>query len=238
MESQHGRVPQCVKLLLLGLVVLLALAALGGAAVAQGNRALMSVEPPTTSADEPIKQGGEDFQVNVVVDNVTNLAAFQFSLEYDSSIIKYKDVKEGPFLGSSGREVHSLDPRIEQKDGLERLSFSCVTLGPPVSVGGVAGPNGSGVLATITFSPIGGGETPLDLSEGILVAAEIDEQGAPVEIEAAVQGASLHVIGGGGIAWALWGPVIGVVAVVVVVGAIVLVVRLRGARGPGSLGGV
>ena len=237
MKSQHGRVPQCVKLLLLGLVILLALAALGGAAVAQGNRALMSVVPPTTSADEPIKQGGEDFQVNVVVDNVTNLAAFQFSLEYDSSIIKYKGVQGGPFLGSSGREVHSLDPRIEQ-DGLGKISFNCVTLGPPVSVGGVAGPNGSGVLATITFSPIGGGDTPLDLSEGILVAAEIDEQGAPVEIETAVQGASLHVIGGGGIAWALWGPVIGVVAAVVVVGAIVLVVRLRRARGPGSLGGV
>jgi hypothetical protein len=76
------------------------------------------------------------------------------------------------------------------------------------------------------------------LIEGILVAAEIDEQGAPVEIETAVQGASLDVIGGGGFAWALWGPVIGVVAAVVVVGAIVLVVRLRGARGPGSLGGV
>ena len=239
MESQHGRVPQCVKLLLLGLIVLLALAALGGAAVAQGNRALMSVVPPTTSADEPIKQGGEDFQVDVVVDNVTNLAAFQFSLEYDSSIIKYKDVKEGPFLGSSGREVHSLDPRIEQRDGLEMLSFSCVTLGPPVSVGGVAGPNGSGVLATITFSPIGGGETPLDLSEGILVAAEIDERGQPAQIETAVQGATLDVAStGGGISWALWGPVIGVVAAVVVVGAIVLVVRLRSARGPGSLGGV
>jgi hypothetical protein len=238
MESQHGRLPQCVKLLLLGLVVLLALAGLGGAAVAQGDRALMSVEPPTTSADEPMKQGGEDFQVDIVVDNVTNLAAFQFSLEYDPSIIEYKDVKEGPFLGSTGREVHPLDPRIEQ-DGMERLRFSCVTLGPPVSVSGVAGPDGSGVLATITFSPVGGGETPLELTEGVLVAAEIDEQGRPVEIDTAVESASLEVTSpGDGFNWTLWGTVIGLVAAVVVVGAVVVVVRLRGARGSDSLGGM
>jgi hypothetical protein len=221
-----------IKLSLLGVAVLVA--CLGGAALAQGNQARMSVEPPA----EQVKKGGPEFKVNIVADDVANLAAFQFSLSYDPSIIQYVGVKEGSFLGSTGRDPQCTEPRV-QTGQPETLSFNCVTLGPPVSLKGTAGPDGSGVLAEITFAPVGGGTTPLDLKDGILVAAELDAQGRPAQMDTAVQGATLDVAStGGGISWALWGPVIGVVAAVVVVGAIVLVVRLRGARGPGSLGGV
>jgi hypothetical protein len=221
-----------IKLSLLGVAVLVA--CLAGAALAQGNQARMSVEPP----EESLKEGGPEFKVNIVADDVANLAAFQFSLSYDPSIIQYVGVTEGPFLGSTGREPQCTEPYV-QPGQPETLSFNCATLGPPVSLKGTAGPDGSGMLAEITFAPVGGGTTPLDLKDGILVAAELDAQGRPAQIETAVQGATLDVAStGGGISWALWGPVIGVVAAVVVVGAIVLVVRLRGARGPGSLGGV
>ena len=221
-----------IKLSLLGVAVLVA--CLAGAALAQGNQARMSVEPP----EESLKEGGPEFKVNIVADDVTNLAAFQFSLSYDPSIIQYVGVTEGPFLGSTGREPQCTEPYV-QPGQPETLSFNCATLGPPVSLKGTAGPDGSGMLAEITFLPVGGGTTPLDIKGGILVAAELDAQGRPAQIETAVQSATLDVAStGGGISWALWGPVIGVVAAVVVVGAIVLVVRLRGARGPGSLGGV
>jgi len=221
-----------IKLSLLGVAVLVA--CLAGAALAQGNQARMSVEPPV----EPIKEGGPEFKVNIVADDVANLAAFQFSLSYDPSIIQYVGVTEGPFLGSTGREPQCTEPYV-QPGQPETLSFNCATLGPPVSLKGTAGPDGSGMLAEITFLPVGGGTTPLDIKGGILVAAELDAQGRPAQIETAVQSATLDVAStGGGISWALWGPVIGVVAAVVVVGAIVLVVRLRSARGPGSLGGV
>jgi hypothetical protein len=221
-----------IKLSLLGVAVLVA--CLAGAALAQGNQARMSVEPP----EESLKEGGPEFKVNIVADDVANLAAFQFSLSYDPSIIQYVGVTEGPFLGSTGREPQCTEPYV-QPGQPETLSFNCATLGPPVSLKGTAGPDGSGVLAEITFAPVGGGTTPLDLKDGILVAAELDVQGRPAQMDTAVQSATLDVAStGGGISWALWGPVIGVVAAVVVVGAIVLVVRLRGARGPGSLGGV
>ena len=221
-----------IKLSLLGVAVLVA--CLAGAALAQGNQARMSVEPP----EESLKEGGPEFKVNIVADDVTNLAAFQFSLSYDPSIIQYVGVTEGPFLGSTGREPQCTEPYV-QPGQPETLSFNCATLGPPVSLKGTAGPDGSGMLAEITFLPVGGGTTPLDIKGGILVAAELDAQGRPAQIETAVQSATLDVAStGGGISWALWGPVIGVVAAVVVVGAIVLVVRLRSARGPGSLGGV
>jgi hypothetical protein len=221
-----------IKLSLLGVAVLVA--CLAGAALAQENQARMSVEPP----EESLKEGGPEFKVNIVADDVANLAAFQFSLSYDPSIIQYVGVTEGPFLGSTGREPQCTEPRI-QTGQPETLSFNCATLGPPVSLKGTAGPDGSGMLAEITFLPVGGGTTPLDLKDGILVAAELDAQGRPAQMDTAVQGATLDVAStGGGISWVLWGPVIGIVAAVVVVGAIVLVVRLRGARGPGSLGGV
>jgi len=221
-----------IKLSLLGVAVLVA--CLAGAALAQGNQARMSVEPP----EESLKEGGPEFKVNIVADDVANLAAFQFSLSYDPSIIQYVGVTEGPFLGSTGREPQCTEPYV-QPGQPETLSFNCATLGPPVSLKGTAGPDGSGMLAEITFLPVGGGTTPLDIKGGILVAAELDAQGRPAQIETAVQSATLDVAStGGGISWALWGPVIGVVAAVVVVGAIVLVVRLRSARGPGSLGGV
>ncbi len=82
------------------------------------------------------------------------------------------------------------------------------------------------------------GQTSLDLKEGILLAAEIDAKGAPAQIETAVEGASLEIASsGGGFAWVIWGPVIGVVCVAVVAGVVVLVMRRRGGRGLGTLGG-
>jgi len=219
-----------VKLSLLGVALLVA--GMAGAALAQENQARVSVEPP---AERP-KVGGPDFNVNIVADDVANLAAFQFTLSYDPSIVRYVSVQGGDFLGSSGREQNCLEPRVGSGNP-ETLKFNCVTLGPPVSVGGKAGADGSGVLATITFSPVGGGETPLDLKEGRLIAAEIDARGVPVEMDTVVQGASLQLgSSGGGFAWALWGPVIGIVAAITIVGLVIVVTRLR-ARSSTSIGG-
>jgi len=221
-----------VKLLLVGGI--LSLAGLGGAALAQDGQARMSVEPPA----ERVETGGPEFTVNIVAGDVTNLAAFQFSLSYDPSIIRYVEVKGGDFLGSSGRDAQCLEPMLEQGQP-ETLNFNCVTLGPPVSLKGTPGPDGSGVLAEVTFAPLNGGNTPLELTDAILVAAEINAEGRPVEIDTAVESASLEVASSSdGFNWTLWGTVIGLVAAVVVVGAVVVVVRLRGARGPDSLGGM
>ncbi len=220
-----------VKLYLVGVAV--SVACVAGIAFAQGNQARMSVEPPV----EQVKKGGPNFKVDIVADNVANLAAFQFSLAYDPSVIKYVAVTPTTFLGSTGRGLRCPDPFVEEGNP-ETLRFNCVTLGAPVSLGGPAGPDGYGSLAEVTFSPVGGGKTPLDLKEGILLAAEIDAKGAPAQIETAVEGASLEIASsGGGFPWVLWGPVIGVVCVAVVVGVVVLVMRRRGGRGLGTLGG-
>ena len=86
-----------VKLYLVGVAV--SVACVAGIALAQGGQARMSVELPV----EQLKKGGPDFKVNIVADNVTNLAAFQFSLSYDPSIIKYLAVSPTTFLEGTGR---------------------------------------------------------------------------------------------------------------------------------------
>lgn len=205
---------------------LLVLAALGTAS-AQEAKPRVLVEAPGNEIE--IKEGGQNFQVNILVENVENLAAFQFSLSYDPSILKFVEVKEGTFLGSGAREPKCLDPRVEPGDP-EVLRFNCVTMGSPVSLGGPAGPSGSGLLATVTFSPVGGGTAALDLVEGRLVAAEINEEEMPVELETTTQSASVEVIplptptpaggsfGLGGVSWFVLGPIIGI-GVVLVAGA-------------------
>jgi hypothetical protein len=216
-----------LEALVLGAVLLLGIV---GVASAQEEQPRVLVELPGKEVE--IKEEGQDFQVNVVAEGVNNLAAFQISLSYDPSVIKYVKVEEGPFLGSSGREPKCLDPRVEPGNP-ELVRFNCVTLGAPVSVGGTAGPDGSGVLATITFSPVKGGKTSLELVEGRLIAAEINERGAPVEMETTSVGASLEVASKGGFSWLLWGSVIGV-GVVVLAGLAVTAVRLRKGSNGGS----
>jgi hypothetical protein len=226
MKSQHERAYQCVKIAVLGLA--LALTGLAGTSLAQGNPARISVQPP--SSDQIIKEGDPDFQVNVLASDVQNLAAFQFGLQYNRSVLKFVGVKEGTLLGSSGRQVTCPDPRLTQDGNTETLQFNCVTLGPPVSLGGTKGADGSGLLAIVTFSPVGGGNTPLNLraSDSILVAAEIDAQGMPVEISSSSQSASLDVVGtSGGFPWLIVGLAIGAVIVIGAVGGGLVLVRRR-----------
>lgn len=200
--------------------------------LAQDDKPQVSVELPV----EPVKEGGSTFDVDIVVDKATNLASFQFSLSYDSSIIKYVGVEPGAFLSTTGREAQCPNPRVN--DGSpSTVSFGCVTLGPPVSLGGTAGPDGFGLLASVKFSPVGGGTTTLDLTEGRLLQAEINEEGRPIEVETAVNGGSLEVhSAGGGVAWALWGAIIGGAALILVVGGTVVAMRLRSPRGLGRIG--
>ena len=108
-----------------------------------------------------VNVGGASFPVEVLVEDVANLGAFEFTLLYDPSILELVGVEEGPFLASSGRPVECLDPRLTPGS----VHYVCVTLGamPP-------GADGSGVLATLTFAPAASGTSPLQLEQPILAA--------------------------------------------------------------------
>ncbi len=151
-------------------------AALGVAALAVPSRAgaqgaKVRLQVPATD----LTAGGGQFPVDVVVEDVANLGAFQFTLSYDAALLQYVDVHEGPFLGSSGRIVDCLDPRVDPGS----VVFVCVTLGP-----NPPGPDGSGTLATVTLNALGTGTTPLQL--GGVTLTQPDAQLIPAASEDAV----------------------------------------------------
>jgi hypothetical protein len=183
------------------LVVLLSVVAVFVAAhTAESQGTVVRLEVPS----ESLKVDGEAFSVDVIVNDVANLGSFQLALTYDPGVIEFQDVKEGPFLGSSGRRVECLPPDTTAGS----VGFLCVTLGATPD-----GPSGSGVLATLTFQPVGAGTSPLHFS--ILVLTDPPASRLPADTEDA--SVRVEQPGGGGIRWALWGPVIGGIAAVLVV---------------------
>ena len=137
----------------------------------------MVIEP--ASQEVPL---GESFAVNVMVQNVTNLGAYEFTLLFNPNIISFVSVNNGWFLGSTGRSVYCADPIA---DGWV-LRFGCVSYSS-----GRPGPSGSGQLAQIIFQAAAPDEVLLDLSRVALA----DPLGAP--INAAIAGGSVTVVAPG-----------------------------------------
>jgi general secretion pathway protein D len=183
---------------------------------ASGQEATVHVEVPSTA----VAADSGPFTVSVVVEDVTNLGAFQFDVTYDPAVVRFVEVHEGPFLGSSGRQVRCLPPRTGEGAG----GLTCVTLGATPE-----GPNGSGVLADITFEPVAPGSSPLHFTRLILTDPPANV------LPAGAQDATLAVSPGQasgeeGFAWALWGPVIGVGALALAAAAVWTAWRVRRRR--------
>jgi hypothetical protein len=100
---------------------------------------------------------GEEFTVDIVVNNVSELGAYEFEIHFDPIRVGFISVENSTFLGSTGRTVSCVAPLI----GPGSVRFACATLGPSP-----AGPSGSGVLATLTFSAanVGSSDLPLILA--------------------------------------------------------------------------
>ncbi|MBC7187717.1 MAG: T9SS type A sorting domain-containing protein [Calditrichaeota bacterium] len=106
---------------------------------------------------------GRPCSLNVVVDNVQNLGAFQFDLLYASEVVHATSAAVGPFPGSTGRTVVPLGPQIDNGSRPGRLTFGAATFGVN------QGPDGTGALATVVFSPQATGQTAL-LMENVQLA--------------------------------------------------------------------
>jgi hypothetical protein len=105
-------------------------------------------------------QLGSNFDVGVVVGNVADLGAFQFSVTFDPAVLTPLDASVGSFLGSTGRTVLCVPPVL----GATSVQFSCGTLGsePP------PGPSGSGVMATVHFQATAAGTSAVTLDNTII----------------------------------------------------------------------
>jgi hypothetical protein len=139
----------------LGLLVAAGIWTAKGAIAAPG--ATVSIEPSSQNV-----RSGDTFTVEVAAADVTNLAAFEFTISFDPNILSVGSVKESDFLGSTGRDVWCEGPLTEPPQVTPgNVRFGCATLNDPDIE---ARPRGSAVLATVTFVAIGEGVSPLTFS--------------------------------------------------------------------------
>ena len=118
---------------------------------ASAQQAVVRLDPSSQNVNV-----GDSFSVNVMLDDVSNLGSYEFTLQFDPSLAAFGSVANGTFLGSSGRTVYCPSPIVDAANGTVR--FGCATSGTQV------GPTGSGKLATFTFKALAEGESSLDLA--------------------------------------------------------------------------
>lgn len=100
---------------------------------------------------------GSPVTLSVLIDGITDLYAFQYSLAFNPSLLQVTGVSEGSFLSAGGGTFFGAGT-VDNTAGT--VSFLFDTL-----VGSLPGVSGSGTLATISFSAIGGGTSALSFSD-------------------------------------------------------------------------
>ena len=103
------------------------------------------------------------FNASIDVDSITDFNSGQFDLLFNSSVVNVTDVIDG-----------SLDGETIPVSAWERMDNDTIRV--ILDVSGIAGVNGSGNLAMISFEVVGeaGDKSVLDISNGLLVNTEAE----------------------------------------------------------------
>jgi len=115
-------------------------------------------------------QIGKTFTVDVKIDDVIDIYAFEFKLLYDTSILDATNIAVTPFLNEP---TYTVKKQIDDTSGLVWYGVSSLPPAFPKS--------DSGTLATITFQVIGEGECALDLYY-LVLAHYPDSNEIPAEV--------------------------------------------------------
>lgn len=112
--------------------------------------------------EDPQMVPGTQFTVDIVVENVDDLWAYQFWLSFNPDVIKGVEVENGPFLGSAGGEV-----AVAPGAGFDNQQGELKLFGASIFFTGEVPeellPTGGGVLASVTFEVVGYGNSPITL---------------------------------------------------------------------------
>jgi len=111
---------------------------------------ILSVDPSSTTVVT-----GEVFSLNILIEDVSDLYAYQFSVAYDPLIVNANSVTEGAFLATAGATFF-FPGFIDNTAGL--ITFVANTLQTAV-----VGASGSGPLASIEFIAVGQGTSPISV---------------------------------------------------------------------------
>lgn len=113
---------------------------------------------------------GSTISVAVNVADVADLAGYQFSLNYDQSVLHFTGYSAGGFLGSGGAATDE----FYVSDDPGSVSYVIGTLFGDETV------SGSGALAYFTFEALGAGVSALTLSDVLLLDSNINDIAATV----------------------------------------------------------
>jgi Cohesin domain/PEP-CTERM motif len=128
----------------------------GSAAICSADN--ISVQPPSQTVNV-----GDNFSLDVNVD-ITDLYAFQFDLTFNPAVLSATSITEGSLLLTGG-STFFIPGAIDNTLGT--VFFTANTL-----LGPGPGVTGSGTLASIYFTALGLGASPVDLSNiGLLDSA-------------------------------------------------------------------
>ena len=133
------------------------------------QNATVRIEP-----GESVVGVGETFTVSVMIDQADDLGGFEFTLLFVPTTVTVDSVTVGDLPGSTGREDISIGPTSDNQAG--RVSFGAVTVPPDVP-----GASGTGVLATVTLTAQGFGESPLDLQDVMVLNTHAELETSLVE---------------------------------------------------------
>jgi hypothetical protein len=114
------------------------------------SAATIFVEPASLTVED-----GTAFSVSIAITGAVDLYAFQFDLGFNPSMLSATGIAEGPLLAGGG-DTFFIPGAIDNVAGV--ISFTGNTL-----VTALSGVNGAGVLATVNFSAVGEGTTPITI---------------------------------------------------------------------------
>ena len=130
---------------------------------------VVDVDPGTAGIQSQATiMNGDSITVDVVVTGVTNLNAFEFDLDFNSTILAATGITSGNFLPAPALNV-------ENNTASPDVNFAEFALVP-------VGSNGDGVLASITFSSLALGMSDLVLND-VILSAPFGAQILPVTLQ-------------------------------------------------------
>jgi len=127
--------------------------------LASPEETTVTVDPLNSSANP-----GQNFTVNIGITNVTELWEWDVRLEWKTGLLEAVEAQEGPFLSQDGAKPTSRNFKIYNYAGY--IDLVCFRLD-------WGGTNGTGILANVTFTVTGTGNTTLNLSDTTLVKSDL-----------------------------------------------------------------
>ena len=146
-------------------VVFCIVAAIIGSLAIPGLAAVQTSGTVTVTVNAPeMAKAGESFEASIDVDSITDFNSGQFDLSFDANVVNVTEVADG-----------SIDGETIPVDTWERMDEDTVRVF--LNVSEMAGVNGSGNLATISFAVVGmgGDRSVLDISDGMLGNTKAEE---------------------------------------------------------------